>query len=164
MVLMINYRNRGKSFESQIDYTNRQYRLKGWALVDQVPTPAKNIKGRIIYEKKSTVDFIGIAHGRGLAFDAKSTKQTTRFDLKNIHEHQMDYLIQYQDQGGLAFVLIHFEKKRETFYVPVDFIKPYWEAWGSGGRASIPYKDLFFGCPLVHSEKGIALHYLRHCS
>lgn len=160
-VIVISYRNRGKSFENVIDYTNRQYALKGWALVDKVPTPTKNIKGRIVYEQKSSVDFIGISHGTGIAFDAKSTKVNTRFDLKNIHAHQMKFLKSYQDQGGKAFFLIHFEKLKETFFVEFDFVYPYWQTWEGGGRASIPYQEFFNNCPLVHPEKGVALHYLK---
>ena len=160
-VIDISYSNRGKSFENVIDYTNRQYALKGWALVDKVPTPTKNIRGRIVYEQKSSVDFIGLSHGKALAFDAKSTKVNTRFDLKNIHAHQIKYLKQFQDQGGKSFFLIHFEKLKETFFVELDFIYPYWQTWEGGGRASIPYQDFFNNCPLVHPGKGIALHYLK---
>lgn len=160
----LSYKNRGKSFEKLIEYTNRQYKLKGLALIDQVPTPTKNIKGRIVYEKKSTVDFIGISKSKAIAFDAKNTKQETRFDLKNVHVHQVEYLKHHQEQGGKAFFLIHFEKLQKTFFVPLGWFLRYWEGAKLGGRKSIPIEDIQFHCEEVRSENGIALHYLKYCS
>lgn len=168
-MIIISHRNRGKSFQNLVEYTNRQYALKGWALIGEIPVPwkvfydKKTKSSKAVPEKNGMPDFMGIAHGKGICFDAKSTRVTTRFDLKNIHDHQMKWLQQFKDQGGKAFFLIHFEKKGDTFFVPIEFVKEYWDQWQSGGRASIPYKDLFFNCPLVHPEKGIALHYLKHC-
>lgn len=166
-VIGISYKNRGKSFESLIEYTNKQYALKGWGLIEKMPTPwkvfydKKTKSSKAFPEKSGVPDFMGISHGRGICFDAKSTKVSTRFDLKNIEEHQMKFLKQYQDQGGKSFFLIHFKQRQETFFAEFDFVYKYWQQWEEGGRASIPYDDLFFNCPLVHPEKGIALHYLK---
>lgn len=118
---MINYANRGKALQMLINSTNAVYKQKGWALVDEVPTPSKNIKGRIIYERKSTVDYYGISQGRGIAFDAKSTKETKRFDLKNVHDHQVQYLDHFLKQGGIAFLLIEFARLREFYFVSIPF-------------------------------------------
>jgi recombination protein U len=157
------YANRGKAFEKLVDYANRQYQHKGWGLITQVPTPTKNIKGRIIYEKKSITDFQGVAHGRAIAFDAKNTKELNRFDLKNIHLHQIDYLKRFEQQGGVSFLLIHFEKRRETFYVPLKFLLKYWNLSLEGGKKSITYEDIKLHCEPVKQEKGIVLHYLKYC-
>lgn len=157
------YANRGKAFEQLICLSNHQYKSKGWGLIDQVPTPTKNINGRIVYDKKSTVDFYGVSHGRAIAFDAKSTRISTRFDLKNVHDHQVEYLKKFQDQGGVAFLLIHFEKRQETYFVPLKFFLKYWDAAKKGGPKSIPYEDFLVGCPLVRTSRGIALDYLKYC-
>lgn len=163
------YANRGKAFEKLIQFTNQQYIQKGWALVDQVPIPIQitSEKGNRVsgFKKgKSSVDFIGLAHGRGIAFDAKSTKETTRFPLKNVHDHQVEYLKKYQDQGGTAFFLIHFEKLQETYFVPLGFFLVWWDRSKAGGKKSIPYKEIQQQCEPVRSEKGVLLHYLKYCS
>lgn len=157
------YANRGKPLQRLINYTNEIYKRKGWALVDEVPTPTKNIKGRIVYEKKSTVDYHGITHGRALAFDAKSCRETTRFPIKNIHEHQINYLKRFQDQGGISFFIIEFAKKQEFYYVPFDFVYSYWIKAQEGGKKSIPYEDIHFNCELIKSDRGVALDYLKFC-
>jgi recombination protein U len=165
----MSYANRGKAFEKLIQFTNQQYKLKGWALIDQVPIPilitsakGKEVKG--IKTGKSTVDFIGLAHGRGIAFDAKSTKETTRFPLSNVHDHQVNYLKKFKEQGGSAFFLIHFEKLQETYFMDIECFLQWWDAAKEGGPKSIQYKDVAYFGQQVKSEKGIALHYLKYCS
>lgn len=160
----MSFANRGKAFEKLVEFTNQQYKLKGWGLIDQVPTPTKNIRGKIIYEKKSTVDFYGIAHGRAIAFDAKSTKETTRFPLDNVKPHQVGYLKKFQEQGGVSFFLVHFEKLKETYYMDLDTFLRYWKESESGGKKSIPHQAFVLWGQLVKSEKGVALHYLKYCS
>lgn len=159
----LSYANRGKAFEQLVILSNFQYQSKGWALIQQVPVPTKNINGKIVYESKSTVDFVGISHGKGIAFDAKTTRVNTRFDLKNVHDHQVEFLKKFQEQGGKAFFLVWFEKLQETYYVPINFFLDYWHEWRKGGKASIPYEVFLVECPLVRSSRGIALDYLRYC-
>jgi recombination protein U len=163
------YANRGKALQMLIDKTNQIYKLKGWAVVDEIPIPititednGRYIKG--FKKNKSTVDYVGIAHGKGIAFDAKSTRETTRFPLANVHEHQVEYLIRYKDQGGQAFFLIEFEKHREFYYVPISFFTPYWESAKKGGRKSIPYQEIKMNCNQICPGRGVALDYLQFCS
>ncbi|WP_307894040.1 Holliday junction resolvase RecU [Bacillus swezeyi] len=160
---MINYANRGKALQMLINNTNAVYKQKGWALVDEVPTPSKNIKGRIIYERKSTVDYYGISQGRGIAFDAKSTKETKRFDLKNVHDHQVKYLDHFLKQGGIAFLLIEFARLREFYFVSIPFFLEYWNAAKNGGRKSIPYEEIRFNCAPIRTRRGVPLDYLELC-
>lgn len=159
----MSYANRGKAFQMLINHTNHIYKIKGWAVVDEVATPTKNIKGKIVYEKKSTVDYYGISNGRAVAFDAKSTKETARFDLKNVHDHQVRYLKDFQNQGGLSFFLFEFAKLQEFYFVPLDFFLAYWMAALNGGKKSIPYMDIQMNCSPVKSARGVALDYLKYC-
>src|SRR5690625_8018006 len=105
--------NRGKRLEDLIEYSNTIYKQKGQALIDKVPTPwsvSYDRKTKRVYrafpQKKGTVDFIGISHGRSIAFDAKNTNIRTSFPLKNVEEHQLNYLINHQDQGGISFIIV----------------------------------------------------------
>lgn len=70
---------RGASLEELINVTNEKYREKKLALVQKIPTPIKPIKidketrhiTLAYFDQKSTVDYIGIAQGYAVAFDAK---------------------------------------------------------------------------------------------
>jgi len=73
---------RGSAFEELITLTNQLYMQHGLAVIQKVPTPitpieVNNLSHTITsayFEKKSTVDFIGVAQGIALCFDAKETQ------------------------------------------------------------------------------------------
>lgn len=161
---------RGKPLENLIMYTNQVYKNKGVALVDKVPTPwnvhyHKRTK-RVVNafpEKKGTVDFVGISHGKGIAFDAKSTNNRTSFPLRNIEQHQVDYLLQHQDQGGESFFIIRFVKHDKNYFLTIDQLNEWWENAEAGGRKSIPHHWFTLHCDEIKSEKGVPLHYLKYC-
>jgi len=97
---------RGSTLEEMINRTNEQYRDKHLALIQKVPTPITPIKidkeSRHItlayFEKKSTVDYIGAVQGIPVCFDAKECK-TDSFPLANIHEHQVTFMKDFEQQG-----------------------------------------------------------------
>ena len=159
----MSYANRGKALQLLINHTNQTYKMKGWAVVDEVPTPTKNIRGKMVYEKKSTVDYYGITRGRAIAFDAKSTKEISRFDLKNVHDHQVKYLMDFQKQGGLSFFIIEFAKKHEHYFVPLNFFMKFWNDALKGGKKSIPYEEFLINCSRIQSARGVPLDYIKHC-
>lgn len=143
---MNSYANRGMELEELIEQTNKEYFFQQRALIQKVPTPVKvlniNNKGRItngFYEKKSTVDFIGVFEGKSLAFDAKETTVETRFDLSNVKEHQFYFLDHWQNNGGVSFLIVNFATLDETYYLPFELLDKYWVAMEVGGRKSIPY-------------------------
>lgn len=160
----MSYANRGKTLQLLINHTNQAYKTKGWAVVDEVPTPTKNIRGKMVYEKKSTVDYYGITQGRAIAFDAKSTREINRFDLKNVHAHQVKYLMDFQKQGGLSFFIIEFAKKQEHYFVPLNFFIKFWNDALRGGKKSIPYEEFLINCNRIQSTRGVPLDYIKHCS
>lgn len=147
---MVYYGNRGQMLENMIEAANGYYSWQGKALVQKIPTPVKVLHidertGRItsgFYEKKSTVDYIGLYKGVPIAFDAKQTNIETRFDLSNIHDHQYNYLANFNDNGGISFLIVHFTTLDETYYLPFDTLKYYWNNKLKGGRKSIPYDDI----------------------
>lgn len=157
--------NRGKPFEDMIAHTNAIYRQKGIAEINKVATPVrvlKQIKGRIrdgFYEKKSTVDFIGAYEGIPIAFDAKSTTEPTRFALKYIEEHQMEFLERWTNSGGFGFFLIEFATKQAVYFVPYRDMAEYFKQAEAGGRKSIPYDEMK-RFPKVSRNGTILLDYL----
>jgi len=88
----------------------KMYQRGGVVLISKRPAPVKvlNKGGRVLnefYEAKSTVDYDGV-YKRAIAFEAKSTEKDTRFDLKNIAQHQLDYLEKAEKMGAICFFLM----------------------------------------------------------
>lgn len=162
-----NAKNDGSAFESMVIMANHMYQARGIAFVEKTPNPWKvKRKGPVIVSAYPTkegrlVDFIGLVRsGTGIAFDAKSTIVETRFELANIEDHQVRFLQQYDQLGGIAFLLVEFVKHREVFLLPIPDLAQYWGEAQAGGRKSIPYEDFVKKFPLVKQSRGIILDYL----
>ena len=106
---------RGSTLEDMVNRTNEKYAEAGLALIQKIPTPITPIKmdknSRQItlafFEQKSTVDYIGAVQGIPVCFDAKECAVDT-FSLQNIHPHQVEFMRQFEKQGGIAFFLIFY--------------------------------------------------------
>lgn len=70
---------RGSTLEELVNRTNEQYREKGLALIQKIPTPITPVRmdkeNRHItlayFEQRSTVDYIGAVQGIPVCFDAQ---------------------------------------------------------------------------------------------
>ena len=141
--------SRGAELERKINKANIKYRKERSALIRKIDLPVVLTKSGPVM-KRSTVDYEGLVDGgRAIAFDAKQTKVKTRFDLKNIHDHQLHYLNYVQDLGGISFFLIQFtEIYKNKAYIVLPEIINHWIY--SGDRKSIPYKEIEKGCVLTN--------------
>jgi len=159
---------RGSTFESMINMSNEVYESKNLAIIQKIPTPITPInidKGKNAitlgyFDKKSTVDYMGVVQGIPVAFDAKETNRKN-LPLQNIHFHQMEFMEKFEAQRGVAFFLVSFTLYDEVFFLPFNSLKVYWEKAASGGRKSIPYDDFFAIAIKVEGGKGIIVHYLE---
>ena len=158
---------RGKALENMIEYSNNVYRSKRMARVDKVPTPWNvqydRKRGRVrnaFPQKKSTVDFVGVANGYFIGFDAKSTRNKTSFPLKNVEQHQFDFLHDVHVQGGVAFMLVEFAVHQEIYYLHYPDFKKWWVGQFRGERKSIPLDWFKENCERVTSGRGVPLDYL----
>ena len=157
---------RGSAFEEMIDMTNLLYAQRGLAVIQKIPTPITPVevdnKARTItsayFDKKSTVDFIGVAQGLAICFDAKETQQLN-LPLRNIHTHQIEFMENFRKQQGISFLLVHFQTKGEIFLLPCEVLARYHQNAQNGGRKSIPYAD-FNPKHLVLNQNGFPVHYL----
>lgn len=159
--------NRGRGFENLIDMTNKQYRNKGFADIRKVPTPVQitgYTRGKVTGYTQSGewVDYVGIHNGRTIVFDAKETRETTRFPLSNVSEHQYELLKSWHEKGARSFLLVSFTKRNEIYLLPFDRLQEAWAGYIGDGRKSIPYEDFALNCDLVKSDKGYLLHYLKY--
>ena len=158
---------RGSTFEEMVNLTNEAYRAKGLAVIQKMPTPITPVRlnkaTRTIeaayFERKSTVDYIGAVQGIPIAFDAKETTQKN-LPLQNIHGHQIEFMRDFQRQGGVAFLLVRFALADRVFLLPFDQLGGFWEQARAGGRKSIPISK--FDEDLTAAGKGGAMvHYLE---
>jgi len=127
MRMKVSQANRGQAFEDLLNFTNLQYEKAGIALIHKRPTPMKPLRRQgfhflATFEKKSTVDYDGVYRGRAIYFEAKSTREETRFPLDNIERHQIEHLEKAEKQGAVCFFLIEFAKSHEVFFVPLATI------------------------------------------
>ena len=139
---------RGSGLEDLINYTNDIYKEKGLALIQKIPTPITPIdidkESRHItlayFDQKSTVDYIGAVQGIPVCFDAKECATDT-FPLQNVHEHQLRFMNDFEKQGGIAFLIVHYTLRNEMYYIPLNDLNRFWNRMLEGGRKSFTYKE-----------------------
>lgn len=158
---------RGSTLEDLLNRTNEKYRENGLALIQKIPTPITPIKidkeSRHItlayFDQKSTVDYIGAVQGIPVCFDAKECNTDT-FPLANIHEHQVEFMSQFEKQDGIAFILIYFTQRGEFYYLRFATLKKFWDRAVNGGRKSFRLEELEedFFLPKIN---GILVPYLN---
>lgn len=140
---------RGSTLEDMLNRTNEKYAENHLALIQKIPTPITPInidqETRHItlayFEQKSTVDYIGAVQGIPVCFDAKECNSDT-FPLANIHEHQVTFMRQFEEQDGIAFILISFTHRDEFYYLRFADLMKFWNRAKEGGRKSFRYDEL----------------------
>lgn len=139
---------RGSMLEDLINVTNDRYRDQGLALIQKIPTPITPIEmdshkhiTLAYFDKKSTVDYIGVVQGVPVCFDAKECHSTT-FALANIHEHQVKFMREFEKQEGVAFLLIYFTEEDVYYYMRLRELEPFLKRAESGGRKSFRLDEL----------------------
>ena len=158
---------RGSVLEEMINMTNTVYRDNNLAFIQKIPTPITPItidkESRHItlayFDRKSTVDYIGTVQGIPVCFDAKECRTDT-FSLQNIHEHQVEFMRQYEEQGGISFLLIYFTSRHVCYYMSFQEMMKYWNRAKEGGVKHFKYEELDIGF-FVPLKQGMILHYLE---
>jgi len=158
---------RGSMLEEMINITNKKYREKSLALIQKVPTPITPIsidkENRHIdlafFEQKSTVDYIGVVQGVPVCFDAKECAGDT-FNLRNVHEHQIQFMKEFEQQNGVAFLLIYFKKYDVYYYMPFEMLSKFWKRALDGGKKSFSYNELDMSYQ-IKVQNCVCIHYLE---
>lgn len=161
---------RGSTLEDLINFTNENYRDKGLALVQKIPTPIKPIKidkessqiTLAYFERDSTVDYIGVVQGVPVCFDAKECTTDT-FSMQNIHEHQYQFMKEFEQQQGVSFLIIFFTTRNELYYMPFRELKRYVERIREGHPKNFKYQELD-SANFIRAKGGILVHYLEPLS
>lgn len=116
----------GSDFETRIENICQVYKNQNFAVIDKVPVEKIMVRGRLIYKKKSTVDFIGFDKltGRYICFDAKSRTNAvnswTYGNSKRLHKqfHQIEHLYSAWRAGAASFLLLKVKGNRIFKIVP----------------------------------------------
>lgn len=142
---IINYANRGMSFEADINITNTYYKDNDIAIIYKKPTPITinkvDYKSRVDavikeahFKTPSTTDYNGVYKGKYIDFEAKETK-LNYFPLSNIHSHQIEHLKSIVRHGGIGFILVDFTKLDKIYLLEADKLCSFIE---NKARKSIP--------------------------
>ncbi|MCD8510693.1 MAG: Holliday junction resolvase RecU [Bacillus sp. (in: Bacteria)] len=145
------FSNRGMSLEEDINETNEYYLAHEIAVIHKKPTPMQIVNvhypkrsaavvTEAYFKKPSTTDYNGVYKGKYIDFEAKETKNKTRFPLKNFHEHQIIHMKKVVKHGGIAFALLRFSLLDEVYLVAAEDILPYFNE--DNNRKSIPKTDI----------------------
>ena len=159
---------RGSSLEELINRTNEKYRSSGLALIQKVPTPITPIRidkekrhiTLAYFDQKSTIDYIGAVQGIPVCFDAKEFATDT-FSLQNIHAHQVEFMGDFEKQGGVSFFIIHYTHKDILYYLPYQRLQSFWERAEKGGRKSFRMDELDLTY-IIQKKPGVFVPYLEN--
>jgi recombination protein U len=140
---------RGSTLEEFLNHTNEKYLEQGLALIQKIPTPITPVQidkehrhiTLAYFDQKSTVDYIGAVQGIPVCFDAKECHVDT-FPLQNIHEHQVQFMGDFEKQDGIAFLIIYFSARNELYYMTYEELHKFWRRAEEGGRKSVRYDEL----------------------
>ena len=140
---------RGSTLEELINRTNEQYAAKKLALIQKIPTPITPVRmdkehrqiTLAYFEQRSTVDYIGAVQGIPVCFDAKECKAST-FPLANIHPHQVRFMEEFEQLGGISFLLIFFSQENQFYYLTFQRLREFWGRMEAGGRKSFTGQEL----------------------
>jgi len=158
---------RGQTLEELVNLTNKKYQDNKLALIQKIPTPIKPIRidpdkrhiTLAYFEQRSTVDYIGAVQGIPVCFDAKECATDT-FPLQNVHEHQIEFMEQFEQQGGVSFLLIYYSHKDLFYYLKFSKLKEFSERAKNGGRKSFRFEELDPSYQLS-TYNGVFVHYLE---
>ena len=146
MIIIANNSNKiGAKFEDKLTKQFEEYRKEKKAYIFKIPTEFVVLRkgAKIIseYPKKQSpcLDYIGILpNGKSIVFEAKTTKNTASFPLKNIKPYQFELIKEINYYVDCVFFIIEFRELNETYLVSGNAILDFKE---NNERKSIPYKE-----------------------
>ncbi len=159
---------RGEVLEEMINLTNQRYREQKLGLVQKIPTSIKPVRfdkehrhiTLAYFDQKSTVDYIGAIQGIPVCFDAKEVATDT-FPLQNLHEHQVQFMADFEAQEGISFLIIYFSHREECYYLRFEKMMEFWNRhYKEGGKKHFKYEEMEKDF-LIPVKNGTLIHYLE---
>jgi recombination protein U len=120
----------GSTFESKLIKIFNQYREQNKAYIIKIPNEVTIIRNgakiinAIHRQKSDCLDFLGLLpNGKGIIFEAKTTKNKTNFPLSNIQDYQYDLADELLHYVNSVFYIIEFRELNEIYLVHTNKIK-----------------------------------------
>ncbi len=164
---------RGRAFESAIDFVNQAYEGRGLAYVRKIEVPSLvGRDGKRCFTEKTGFDYEGcfVGSGRMICVEAKECKDHLYVDIRGksgLRIHQLHALIQYGKAGCYTGVIWHNITVGKTFFLDYKFLEYFWDKvfdkkWQGKGRPvrSIRVEHIDCICPVIAVD-GQAPDYLR---
>lgn len=147
------YSNRGMTLEEDLNETNSYYLERQIAIIHKKPTPVQIVQvdypkrsaaviKEAYFKQASTTDYNGVYKGKYLDFEAKETKFTSSFPLKNFHSHQIQHMSGVLKQDGICFVILRFSTLEEVYLLQAHHLLEFWKRMEEGGRKSITKEEI----------------------
>lgn len=142
----------GEAFEDVVKKVTDRYLMDGKARIVKTHAEVKMIRDKEDNKKiknafhvdKAPPDFVGMLNGgRHLEFETKTCENYEKgFPLSNIEKHQLKQLEDVRTLGGVAFVLVHFQRLGETYVLTLDAIDEFnrQEALKARPTRTVPYE------------------------
>lgn len=105
------------------------------------------------------MDYIGVCQGVPICFDAKECSKDV-FSLQNIHDHQLEFMENFEKQEGIAFLIILFTHRNEFYYMRYSEIKGYVDRVKDGHAKNFRYDELSKDW-FIKGKNGAMVHYLK---
>ena len=67
---------------------------------------------------------------------------------------------EFEEQGGIAFIILYFTGQDEMYYIPYRHIAAFWERMEAGGRKSFTYDEVDKSWK-IRSHRDMLVHYLE---
>ena len=158
---------RGSALEETINQTNEKYMEQKLALINKIPTPITPIRidketrqiTLAYFEKKSTVDYIGVVQGYPVCFDAKECATDT-FSLANLHPHQIEYMKAFEEQGGISFFILFFSKRGDYYYLTLKEALFFLQREETGGPKNLKLEELIIS-QFIPLKNHLYVEYLK---
>ncbi len=142
------YSNRGMTLEEDLNESNAFYLDRGIAVIHKKPTPVQIVQvdyprrsaaviKEAYFKQASTTDYNGVYKGKYIDFEAKETRFSTSFPLKNFHDHQIHHMGNVLKQNGICFVIMRFSTIEEIYLLEANHVLHFWQRMKEGGRKSI---------------------------
>ena len=68
---------------------------------------------------------------------------------------------EFEDQGGVAFIILSYTSEDEIYYIPFDVIYGFWKRMEDGGRKSFTYEEVIPRAWKIRSHRDMLVHYLE---
>jgi recombination protein U len=160
---------RGQVLEADLNQTNQVYLDRDRAVIHKKPTPITLVnvdyparsKAKITeayFKTPSTTDYNGVYRGKAIDFEAKETANSTSFSLSNVHPHQIEHLRQVVNHGAIAFLILRFTSKQETYLIPAERLLAFIQ---TSTRKSLPYAWVTENGHLIPYNYLIPVNYLN---